>query len=415
MASQGGSAMKYAVWFVRLIFAAWMIPAGVNHFIRLFPQPMGTQPLSHELIVALLDSHLFDLVKLVELIAGIGVLTGFQLPLTLVLCMPVSFCVWYWDTPLEGWGSGASYFGSAVLICNVLLCLAYIRNYASMFTLRPRPRAPGAAPSARYLVLAAQVIFGAWMLVNGLNHFFLSLYPLPTGSEPLAVQLMTALVHSRLIDVAMAIQLVGGALILAGLFVPLALCVVMPVSVCAAYWAVILEHQPLGALLALIAVALNGFLMLAYIGYYKGVLERRALTVGETAENNGSFDSVYATIGGSTDRGPYIGALITLIAAYVFYYVLVQSRTGLWCELMLLFPAVVLLARRLRDMEKSPWLLILPVALLIVTFWFKLDKAVSTTETAVTVAAVVVSVGFMLWGLIGKGQITARQFGKAAE
>jgi hypothetical protein len=33
--------MKYAVWLVRLVFAAWMIPAGLNHFIPLFPQPMG--------------------------------------------------------------------------------------------------------------------------------------------------------------------------------------------------------------------------------------------------------------------------------------------------------------------------------------------------------------------------------------
>ena len=93
---------------------------------------------------------------------------------------------------------------------------------------------------------------------------------MPTGHEPLAMQLMAALVHSRLFDVAMAIQLVTGALILAGFFVPVALCVVMPVSTCALYWSVILDHQPLGAVLALVAFALNGLLMLAYIDYYRG-------------------------------------------------------------------------------------------------------------------------------------------------
>src|SRR5262245_58839152 len=133
--------MKYAVWFVRLLFAAWMIPAGVNHFLRLFPQPMGNQPLSHELIVALLDSHLFDLVKLVELIAGIAVLIGLRTPLALLLCMPVSFCVFWWDAPLEGWGSRAALFGYSVLACNLLLCLAYIKSYRSMFALRSQPRA----------------------------------------------------------------------------------------------------------------------------------------------------------------------------------------------------------------------------------------------------------------------------------
>ena len=142
--------MKYAVWFLRLIFAAWMIPAGLNHFVPLFPQPMGSQPLSHEMIVALLDSHLFDLVKAVELLTGICVLTGTFVPLALVMCMPVSFCVFYWDTPLEGWGSRASLFGETVLIVNLLLCLAYVKSYRSMFALRSKPRAFGAseAPSA---------------------------------------------------------------------------------------------------------------------------------------------------------------------------------------------------------------------------------------------------------------------------
>src|SRR5262245_28713960 len=140
--------MKYALWFVRLTFAAWMIPAGLNHFIRLFPQPMGNQPLSHELIVALLDSHLFDLVKAVELLAGIAVLTGFYTPLALIICMPVSFCVFYWDTPLEGWGSRASIFGEAVLLCNVLLCLAYLPSYRAMFTMRAKPRTLGASDAS---------------------------------------------------------------------------------------------------------------------------------------------------------------------------------------------------------------------------------------------------------------------------
>ncbi len=131
------------------------------------------------------------------------------------------------------------------------------------------------------LVLVGRLIFGAWMLANGANHFFFSLWPEPIGHSPLAIQLMSALVHSRLFDVAMAIELVTGALILTGFFVPVALCVVMPVSTCAIYWSVILEQQPIGAVLALAAFALNGLLMLAYIDYYKGALQRRALPLGE--------------------------------------------------------------------------------------------------------------------------------------
>ena len=85
--------MRYAVWFVRLVYAAWMIPAGLNHFIRLYPQPIGNQPLSIEVFTALLDSGLFTFVKAVELLAGVAVLLGFRLPLMLLMVLPVSFTV----------------------------------------------------------------------------------------------------------------------------------------------------------------------------------------------------------------------------------------------------------------------------------------------------------------------------------
>ena len=133
----------------------------------------------------------------------------------------------------------------------------------------------------KHLVLVGRLVFGAWMLINGANHFFLHLYAEPVGHTPLAIQLMTALKDGWMLDVAMVIELVTGALILVGVLVPVALCVVMPISVCAAFWAVILEHQPVGALVALVAVGLNALLCLAYLDYYQGMLQRRALTFGE--------------------------------------------------------------------------------------------------------------------------------------
>jgi len=88
----------------------------------------------------------------------------------------------------------------------------------------------------KQLVLVGRLVFGAWMLINGANYLFFSLWPAPVGHEPLAIQLMAALVHSRLLDVAMVMQLVAGALLLAGFFVPVALCVVMPISTGALFW-----------------------------------------------------------------------------------------------------------------------------------------------------------------------------------
>jgi uncharacterized membrane protein YphA (DoxX/SURF4 family) len=196
--------------------------------------------------------------------------------------MPVSFCVWYWDVPLQGWASLSAIYGWAVLLCNALLCLAYVDRYRAILAPRAEPTVLNTGPGRKRLFLVARLIFGGWLLVNGLNYFVVPLYPVPTGHETLAVQLMGALVHSALFDVAMAIELIAGALILAGFFVPLALCVVMPISVCAAYWAVILEHEPVGAVLALAAVALNALLMLACLESYRSLMQRHAVAHGGT-------------------------------------------------------------------------------------------------------------------------------------
>ena len=134
--------MKYAVWFVRLVYAAWMVPAGLNHFIRLYPQPPGNEPLSIEVFTVLLDSGLFTLVKAVELAAGIMLLLGWRVPLALIMVLPVSFTVWYWDTELQGWWSVSAIYGWAVLGCNVLLILAYWDSYRGFFVRDARPHLP---------------------------------------------------------------------------------------------------------------------------------------------------------------------------------------------------------------------------------------------------------------------------------
>lgn len=403
--------MKYGVWFVRLVFAAWMIPAGLNHFVPLFPQPLGSQPLSQEWFQAMWNSHLFDLVKGVELIVGIGVLTGFYMPLVLAIGMAVSFNVWYWDTPLEGWGSVASAFGSAVLVCNVLLCIAYFGNYRSMFAMRAQPRSAAAGPATKQLVLAGRLIFGAWMLLNGIDHFFVSLHIVPSATTPMAVQFMTAVTDAHVLDVVMGLQLVAGALILVGVFVPLALCATMPITVCAAFWGVIIDHQPLTALITVAAFLLNGLVMLGYIDYYKGVLERHA----QFSAKPGGYDSVFVNPTGRSSRGEFVGAVITLLAVFAFYYFLVPAgRNGEWCRLVLLFPGVVLLARRLHDMGRSAWPLLVPAALIIATAWLYLFVPDAQAKGAVAVAAFVVCAGFIVWGLIGKGQADSNRFGAPA-
>jgi uncharacterized membrane protein YhaH (DUF805 family) len=262
-------------------------------------------------------------------------------------------------------------------------------------------------------LLLCRFVFGAWMLINGANYLFFSFWPMPIGHEPLAIQLMAALVHSRLMNVAMTLQLVTGALILAGFFVPVALCVVMPISTCALYWAVVLDHQPLDSLAAIAAFALNGVLMLAHVDYYKGVLQRRALALFESSGAGRNFDSLFVNPRGRTSRGQFVGGLVVVIAVLAFYAYSVTGLTAHWCMLMVVFSAVMLHARRLHDMGRSAWPLLVPAVLSLGAFavWLRLASFGAQADAALPGAALFVSAGFALWGSLGKGQAETNRFG----
>jgi uncharacterized membrane protein YhaH (DUF805 family)/uncharacterized membrane protein YphA (DoxX/SURF4 family) len=402
--------MKYAVWLVRLWYAAWMIPAGLEHFIHIFPQPgyYTTRPLAHEMLFALLHSHLFDVVKGVELITGIAVLLGFFTPLMLLVCMPVAICVFWWDAPLSAWNYGSVLAGGRVLASDVLLCVAFVSCYRAMFPLRPK------APAMAQLVLVGRTIFGAWMLISGANYLFLSLWSVPMGHEPLSAELMGAFVHSGLLTFAMVAQLITGAFLLTGVFAPAALCVVMPTSTCALYWA-LLEHQPLPLLLALLAFALNGLLMLAYLDYYQGALQRSALSLGESGQGT-TWDTLFVHSKGRSPREHFIPALIPLAIVVWWYAQASPNVYPQWSLLVLLFPASVLLARRLHDMGYSGWLLLVPAVLTVAAMmvWdHRLDLG-AQLNFALPLAALIVFVGLALWGCIAKGKSEANAFGPPA-
>ncbi|MDR2216318.1 MAG: DUF805 domain-containing protein [Nevskiaceae bacterium] len=408
---------KYGIWAVRFWYAAWMIPAGIEHFYHIYPQPGANSPhpLAAQMLTAMLNSNLFDLVKGVELIAGLAVLFGFFSPLGLLIGMPVAFCVFWWDAPLSEWSTGSLIAGSRVLVGHLLICVAYIACFRPMLVARAKLSATGLL-SNRQLVLAGRIVFGAWMLLNGLNHFFFSFWPTPMGGNPVSIELMTALNDSWLLDVCMLIELVAGALILLGLFVPLALCVTMAVSTSALYWAMV-DHQPLTLALGLLAFALNGLLMLAYLDSYRGALQRESLTIGETQPHS-SWNTLFVRPGGRTARREFMWALLPL-AWGVWWYASKGPNVDVapWGVLVLLYPAVILHVRRLHDLGLTGWFVALPAVLTVMAMliWANRLSFGASLDAAVPVAALIVFIGFALWGALAKGRAEANRFGPPVE
>ena len=128
-----------------------------------------------------------------------------------------------------------------------------------------------------------------------------------------------------------------------------------------------------------------------------------------------NFETTFAYPIGRTARGPYIAGLIVLALAVAFYVLLVHAgRNGEWVLVTLLYPGFVLVARRLQDMGQTAWLLLLPAALVVASVWMHMAGSGGNLQHPVSIAAHVVAAGFVLWGLIGKGQADANKSGAAA-
>lgn len=196
-----------------------------------------------------------------------------------------------------------------------------------------------------------RLLFGAILLVTALGWLIPPLMPFPPAQvwhDPMAARLMTVFDASGLLGVARAIHLGAGLALLLNRAVPLALAAVMPVNVCGAFIAVLIEGAPLGAVLACALVALNGVLMLAYLPAYNPMLAPAALTDGEGAEPGAHYNSLFVNpLAGAPLKACVVAAAPLVLAAAFFWQVVygLNSLTGL---VVLAVPSLVLMVAGVR-------------------------------------------------------------------
>lgn len=123
------------------------------------------------------------------------------------------------------------------------------------------------------LCLVARILLGLMFLVFGLNYFF-NFLPMPE-MPPEAGEFMGALgATGYFFPFLKIVEITCGLLLLIGLFVPLALCILAPVVL-----NIVLFHlflAPGGILPGLLALILGLFLAWCYRSSYSGVLQAKA-------------------------------------------------------------------------------------------------------------------------------------------
>jgi uncharacterized membrane protein YphA (DoxX/SURF4 family) len=122
-----------------------------------------------------------------------------------------------------------------------------------------------ASTVARYLSGLIFFVFG----LNGFLHFI----PQPPPSNPLAVQFFVAASASHYMAVVFLAQIIGGALLLAGRFVPLGLAILVPVLVNILNYHITMDPGGIG--LGLIATILWVIVCLPYRSSFAPIFQQR--------------------------------------------------------------------------------------------------------------------------------------------
>ena len=118
----------------------------------------------------------------------------------------------------------------------------------------------------------SRILLGLVFVVFGLNGFLNFIKgPLPSG---VAGQFLGALMQSHFVFVVSAVELVGGALLLANRYVPLALVLLGPVIVNIFFYHLLMDRS--GLIIAIVVIILWGLIALRHRQYFSGLFVQRA-------------------------------------------------------------------------------------------------------------------------------------------
>jgi hypothetical protein len=125
--------MKSTVTIVRLLVGVWMLWNGINHWVHWTPQPMGDK--SHYLHLALMQSGLFSIAKLVEIAVGLSLLLNRMVPALLVASFPVTVIIAWMALVIEVPRPA----GTILLLTHAFLLFAYLPHLYPMLVWKARP------------------------------------------------------------------------------------------------------------------------------------------------------------------------------------------------------------------------------------------------------------------------------------
>lgn len=132
-------AVSVAVHILRTLFGVWNLFFGLVFFFDIYgymfliPQPMGHGQLTPYLNQTLIDTHLFHVVKTIEIAVGILLISNRAVPLSLCVYFPITVVIFHVNMFLEDFALGPVI--ALIYLCvHLFLFWAYRSYYLPMLT-----------------------------------------------------------------------------------------------------------------------------------------------------------------------------------------------------------------------------------------------------------------------------------------
>lgn len=124
-------------------------------------------------------------------------------------------------------------------------------------------------------VFVAQMFFGAWYLVHGLN-YYVEFFTQPPGAVTLSRQLIGALIATGLFDVVKIAEIAIGILLLTNRMVPFAVLAAVPINGIILWLNFFVNADAFGVVVGSVIILVQGLTLVAFFPYYKSMFVWKA-------------------------------------------------------------------------------------------------------------------------------------------
>ncbi|MCZ6806300.1 MAG: DoxX family membrane protein [Deltaproteobacteria bacterium] len=128
--------MKFAIIGVRVILGSLFLVTGLNKFFQFMPNPEMNEPITTFMTALGATGYFMVVLKLVEITAGLMILTGRFLPLGLILLAPVSVHIFFAHLFLD---QAELPMAIGIIVLQLFLAWAYRDSFSGVLQANAKP------------------------------------------------------------------------------------------------------------------------------------------------------------------------------------------------------------------------------------------------------------------------------------